>query len=68
MGFVQGETIEGFLEKVGGRVIENLGRFVFQQLLLAVDFCHRKGKVWYCASGICVCVCQQTRVEGRLKL
>eukprot|EP00798_Chlamydomonas_sp_ICE-L_P016247 gene16247-22422_t len=43
--YVEGETLQGFLEKVGGKVIEGLARFVFQQLALAVDFCHRKGKI-----------------------
>jgi serine/threonine protein kinase len=27
------------------RVSEALGRFLFQQLVLALDFCHRRGKV-----------------------
>jgi serine/threonine-protein kinase SRK2 len=30
---------------VGGKVIEGLARFIFQQLIIALDFCHRKGKV-----------------------
>ena len=43
--YVEGETLELFLERVGGRVIENMARFIFQQLIIAVDFCHRKGKL-----------------------
>lgn len=31
--------------QVGGKVIEGLARFIFQQLVIALDFCHRKGKV-----------------------
>jgi serine/threonine-protein kinase SRK2 len=31
--------------QVGGKVIEGLARFIFQQLIIALDFCHRKGKV-----------------------
>ena len=37
--------LQSFLEKCGGRMVEALARFVFQQLILAVEFCHRKGKV-----------------------
>ncbi|KAL6752911.1 kinase-like domain-containing protein [Haematococcus lacustris] len=43
--YVEGETLQVFLEKVGGKVIEGLARFIFQQLIIALDFCHRKGKV-----------------------
>lgn len=43
MEYVEGETLESFIERVGGRCIENLARFIFQQLIIAVDFCHRKG-------------------------
>ncbi len=38
MEYVEGETLERFLEKVGGSVIEGLARFIFQQLLLVVIF------------------------------
>ncbi|PNH07880.1 CBL-interacting serine/threonine-protein kinase 20, partial [Tetrabaena socialis] len=34
-----------FLEKAGGCVIEPLARFLFQQLVIALDYCHRKGKI-----------------------
>jgi serine/threonine protein kinase len=34
-----------FCTQVGGKVIEGLARFIFQQLIIALDFCHRKGKV-----------------------
>lgn len=43
--YVEGETLELFLERIGGRMIENMARFIFQQLVIAVDFCHRKGKI-----------------------
>eukprot|EP00197_Chlamydomonas_leiostraca_P011601 CAMPEP_0202876372 /NCGR_PEP_ID=MMETSP1391-20130828/28870_1 /ASSEMBLY_ACC=CAM_ASM_000867 /TAXON_ID=1034604 /ORGANISM="Chlamydomonas leiostraca, Strain SAG 11-49" /LENGTH=885 /DNA_ID=CAMNT_0049558197 /DNA_START=87 /DNA_END=2741 /DNA_ORIENTATION=+ len=43
--YVEGETLSNFLQKVGGKVIEGLARFIFQQLIIALDFCHRKGKV-----------------------
>ncbi|GAX83181.1 hypothetical protein CEUSTIGMA_g10607.t1 [Chlamydomonas eustigma] len=45
MEYVEGETVEDFLEKVGGKIIEGLARFITQQLIIAVDFCHRKGKL-----------------------
>lgn len=45
MEYVEGETVETFLERVGGKVIEALARFMFQQLIIAVDFCHRQGKL-----------------------
>ena len=45
MEYVEGETLELFLERVGGHCIENLARFIFQQLIIAVDFCHKKGKL-----------------------
>jgi serine/threonine protein kinase len=34
-----------FLEKAGGCVGEALARFLFQQLVIALDFVHRRGKV-----------------------
>ncbi|KAG2442023.1 hypothetical protein HYH02_009815 [Chlamydomonas schloesseri] len=34
-----------FTEKAGGCIIEPLARFLFQQLVIALDFCHRRGKV-----------------------
>lgn len=43
--YVEGETLQAFLEKAGGRVVEPLARFIFQQLVIAVDYCHKKGKV-----------------------
>eukprot|EP00798_Chlamydomonas_sp_ICE-L_P001733 gene1733-33143_t len=45
--YVEGETLQVLLEKVGGIVIEGLARFLFQQLILAVDYCHR----WVMAYG-----------------
>lgn len=45
MEYVEGETVETFLERVGGKVIESLAKFIFQQLIIAVDFCHRRGKL-----------------------
>lgn len=43
--YVEGETMESFLEKIGGRVIEGLARFILQQLIIAVDFCHQNNKI-----------------------
>lgn len=43
--YVEGETLQVFLEKAGGWVVEPLARFIFQQLVIAVDYCHKKGKV-----------------------
>ncbi|KXZ53936.1 hypothetical protein GPECTOR_6g854 [Gonium pectorale] len=37
--------LQVFLEKAGGCVVEALARFLFQQLVIALDFCHRRGKV-----------------------
>ncbi len=34
--YVEGETVEDFLEKVGGKIIEGLARFITQQLIIAV--------------------------------
>jgi len=45
MEAVEGEDLQSFLVNTGGRVSEALARFLFQQLVLALDFCHRKGKV-----------------------
>lgn len=38
--------------QVGGKVIEGLARFIFQQLVIALDFCHRKGKVGFLPRGL----------------
>ncbi|KAG2496746.1 hypothetical protein HYH03_005155 [Edaphochlamys debaryana] len=43
--YVDGENLQVFMEKAGGCVIEQLARFLFQQLVIALDFCHRRGKV-----------------------
>eukprot|EP00882_Tetradesmus_deserticola_P004252 GHRQ01004492.1.p1 GENE.GHRQ01004492.1~~GHRQ01004492.1.p1 ORF type:complete len:276 (+),score=89.28 GHRQ01004492.1:313-1140(+) len=43
--YVDGEDLQLFLANTGGRVSEALGRFLFQQLVLALDFVHRCGKV-----------------------
>ncbi|GBF97768.1 sulfur stress regulator [Raphidocelis subcapitata] len=45
MEYVEGENLQQFLANTGGRASEALARFLFQQLVLALDFCHRKGKV-----------------------
>jgi hypothetical protein len=45
MEYVPGDNLQNFLRSSGGRVAEPLARFIFQQLLLALDFCHRRGKV-----------------------
>lgn len=45
MEFVEGENLQQFLANTGGRASEALARFLFQQLVLALDFCHRRGKV-----------------------
>jgi serine/threonine-protein kinase SRK2 len=45
MEYVEGDNLQTFLESMNGKLQENLARFVFQQLLIAIDFCHRKGKV-----------------------
>jgi serine/threonine-protein kinase SRK2 len=49
MEYVPGDNLQNFLRSSGGRVAEPLARFIFQQLLLALDFCHRRGKVNRCA-------------------
>ncbi|KAI8477398.1 MAG: kinase-like domain-containing protein, partial [Monoraphidium minutum] len=45
MEYVEGENLHQFLTNTGGRTSEALARFLFQQVVLALDFCHRKGKV-----------------------
>eukprot|EP00878_Enallax_costatus_P009364 GHUV01009786.1.p1 GENE.GHUV01009786.1~~GHUV01009786.1.p1 ORF type:complete len:276 (+),score=76.04 GHUV01009786.1:568-1395(+) len=45
MEHVEGQNLQDFLAVQGGRVSEALGRFLFQQLILALDFVHLKGKV-----------------------
>ncbi|GIL83612.1 hypothetical protein Vretifemale_12281 [Volvox reticuliferus] len=45
MEYVDGENLQVFLEKAGGCIGESLARFLFQQLAIALDFCHRRGKV-----------------------
>ncbi|GLC42118.1 hypothetical protein PLESTM_001293300 [Pleodorina starrii] len=45
MEYVDGENLQVFVEKAGGCIIESLARFLFQQLIIAMDFCQRRGKV-----------------------
>ncbi|KAG2440772.1 hypothetical protein HXX76_003628 [Chlamydomonas incerta] len=45
MEYVDGENLQVFTEKAGGCIIEPLARFLFQQIVIALDFCHRRGKV-----------------------
>lgn len=45
MEYVEGDNLQAFLETMNGKLPENLARFVFQQLMIAIDYCHRKGKV-----------------------
>ncbi|KAG1653843.1 hypothetical protein FOA52_008644 [Chlamydomonas sp. UWO 241] len=45
MEFVDGQDLQAYLVKAGGRLSEDVARFVFQQLVVAVDFIHKKGKV-----------------------
>lgn len=45
MEYVHGQNLQQYLEQHGGKVPEDIARFIFQQLMIAVDFCHRLGKV-----------------------
>ena len=54
MEHVPGSNLQQYLEAAGGRLSEDVARFVFQQMMIAVDFCHKNGKVCLC---VCVCVC-----------
>ena len=42
--YVDGVDLFTYLNSNGGRLAENDSRAIFQQLILAVDFCHRIGK------------------------
>lgn len=44
MEYVDGVDLYSYLNANGGRLSENEARAIFQQLILAVDFCHRIGK------------------------
>ncbi|CAD7700293.1 unnamed protein product [Ostreobium quekettii] len=39
--FVPGGNLESYLKSMGGILPEYIARFIFQQLVLAVDFCHQ---------------------------
>ncbi|KXZ49463.1 hypothetical protein GPECTOR_21g689 [Gonium pectorale] len=45
MEYVSGTNLQHYLESAGGKLPEDVVRFIFQQLIIAVDFCHKKGKV-----------------------
>lgn len=45
MEYVNGTNLQQYLEASGGRLGEDVARFIFQQLMIAVDFCHKNGKV-----------------------
>ncbi|GLI61186.1 hypothetical protein VaNZ11_003478, partial [Volvox africanus] len=45
MEYVNGTNLQHYLEGAGGKLPEDVARFIFQQLVMAVDFCHKKGKV-----------------------
>ncbi|GIL58543.1 hypothetical protein Vafri_13489 [Volvox africanus] len=45
MEYVNGTNLQHYLEGAGGKLPEDVARFIFQQLVIAVDFCHKKGKV-----------------------
>ncbi|PNW73673.1 hypothetical protein CHLRE_13g568050v5 [Chlamydomonas reinhardtii] len=45
MEYVNGTNLQHYLEAAGGKLPEDVARFIFQQLVIAVDFCHKKGKV-----------------------
>lgn len=45
MEYVDGSNLQQYLEANGGRLEEDVARFIFQQLMIAVDFCHKNGKV-----------------------
>mmetsp|Transcript_33756 Transcript_33756/g.85431 ORF Transcript_33756/g.85431 Transcript_33756/m.85431 type:complete len:539 (-) Transcript_33756:1450-3066(-) len=45
MEYVNGTNLQQYLEANGGRLDEDVARFIFQQLMIAVDFCHKNGKV-----------------------
>ncbi len=42
--YVNGVDLVTFVASQGGRLGEDMGRCIFQQLILAVSFCHRVGK------------------------
>lgn len=45
MEYIDGADLQAYLMRQGGSLDEDVARFVFQQLVVAVDFIHRKGKV-----------------------
>lgn len=45
MEYVDGQDMQTYLMKQGGKVPVDIARFLFQQLVLAVDFMHKRGKV-----------------------
>lgn len=55
-----------FTFQVGGKVIEGLARFIFQQLVIALDFCHRKvcGRALFCIQRTCMPCCVPHGVQG----
>ena len=44
MEFIDGVDLTVYLGAMGGRLSEDFSRFIFQQLILALAFCHGKGK------------------------
>eukprot|EP00798_Chlamydomonas_sp_ICE-L_P008856 gene8856-3740_t len=45
MEYVEGPNLQTYVDRHGGKLEEDTARFVFQQLMIAVDFIHKKGKV-----------------------
>ena len=43
MEYVDGVDLHEYMTVMGGVLSEDFARFIFQQLILALDFCHRKG-------------------------
>lgn len=39
MEYVPGTNLQQYLEAAGGKLPEDVARFIFQQLIIAVDFC-----------------------------
>lgn len=39
MEYVNGTNLQQYLEMAGGKLPEDVARFIFQQLIIAVDFC-----------------------------
>jgi serine/threonine-protein kinase SRK2 len=66
MEYANGGNLRSYLERIG-RMVENQARFIFQQLVIAVDYCHQKGvtnRSGSCRLGPCRCQAHMRFVGG----